>query len=168
MVVHTVHYLKRILETIFVHQFSHATMPIFNLFKNCSYYWGFAVHELLHQPPPVHARLRRSRCSPASASLQRCAAGQSALSLVPGEPAERRLKAYKEPKGGLFKYVTCANYACEIYQWIGFNVATQSAWGGSSCCAVFQMYFWAIVKHKCLKKLFPGFKRAFKLLPPFV
>jgi very-long-chain enoyl-CoA reductase len=30
------------------------------------------------------------------------------------------------------------------------------------------MYFWAIAKHRRLKKLFPGFKRAFKLLPPFV
>ena len=28
------HYVKRILETFFVHRFSHATMPIFNLYKN--------------------------------------------------------------------------------------------------------------------------------------
>ncbi len=33
------HYTKRILETFLVHKFGHATMPIFNLFKNCSYYW---------------------------------------------------------------------------------------------------------------------------------
>lgn len=33
------HYLKREVETIFVHQFSQATMPFFNLFKNCFHYW---------------------------------------------------------------------------------------------------------------------------------
>lgn len=36
------HYTKRILETLFVHRFSHATMPLFNVFRNCGYYFGFA------------------------------------------------------------------------------------------------------------------------------
>jgi len=33
MVCWTLHYAKRLLETIFVHRFSHSTMPIRNLFK---------------------------------------------------------------------------------------------------------------------------------------
>lgn len=35
--------LQRIFETGNVHVFSHATMPIFNLFRNSMYYWAFAA-----------------------------------------------------------------------------------------------------------------------------
>lgn len=69
----SLHYIKRLLETLFVHRFSHATMPLRNLFKvrcdlylmllmhvslqNCGYYWGFAafvsyfINHPLYSPP---------------------------------------------------------------------------------------------------------------------
>ena len=48
------HYAKRLLETIFVHRFSNATMPIKNLFINCSYYWGFAAYVSYHVNHPLY------------------------------------------------------------------------------------------------------------------
>lgn len=50
---YTLHYAKRLLETIFVHRFSHSTMPIMNLFKNCSYYWGFTAYVAYHVNHPL-------------------------------------------------------------------------------------------------------------------
>lgn len=44
------HYTKRLFETLFVHKFSHATMPVLNLFRNCLYYYVFAAliaHDVL-------------------------------------------------------------------------------------------------------------------------
>jgi len=73
-----------------------------------------------------------------------------------------------EPTGSLFGLVTCANYGCEIYQWVGFNIATSSFMGWFFVlCGGAQMMEWANAKHRRYKKLFPGFKRPFKLLPPF-
>ena len=43
MVCWTLHYAKRILETLFVHRFSHNTMPITNLFKVCGCVQGGGI-----------------------------------------------------------------------------------------------------------------------------
>ncbi|KAH7372382.1 hypothetical protein KP509_17G001000 [Ceratopteris richardii] len=37
------YYFKRIMETFFVRKFSHATSPLSFVFRNCCYYWSFAV-----------------------------------------------------------------------------------------------------------------------------
>jgi very-long-chain enoyl-CoA reductase len=165
---HTAHYAKRILETLFVHHFSHATMPIFNLFRNCAYYWTFAACMSYFINHPLYTPVGDAQMKIGFAFSALMQLGNLHCHVYQASLRKDGSKDYKEPKKGLFAFVTCANYACEIYNWVGFNVATQTAFGWLFVfCGGGQMMIWANAKHKRLKSLFPGFKRPFKLLPPF-
>ncbi|KPP58116.1 very-long-chain enoyl-CoA reductase-like [Scleropages formosus] len=54
---YSLHYFKRLIETIFVHRFSHGTMPLQSAVRNCIYYWGCAawlayyINHPLYTPP---------------------------------------------------------------------------------------------------------------------
>jgi very-long-chain enoyl-CoA reductase len=82
---------------------------------------------------------------------------------------------YSIPRGGLFNYVTCANYTFEIWGWILFSIATQSLPAAIfMVCGAFQMVQWAISKHNRLKKLFDGkegrekYPRRWVIFPPLL
>jgi len=169
------HFAKRILETFFVHKFSHGTMPIFNLLRNCSYYWAFAafvsyfVNHPLYTPPPFE----RSKWALAGAMLMQ--AGNLYSHVILANLRPKGSKEYRVPRGFLFNYVTCANYTFEILGWLLFNVATQSIPGILFMFAGgYQMTLWAIAKHKRLKRTFDGkegrekYPRRFIILPPLI
>nr|GEU76103.1 very-long-chain enoyl-CoA reductase [Tanacetum cinerariifolium] len=64
---------------------------------------------------------------------------------------------YQIPRGLLLNFVTCASYTTEIYQWLGFNVATQTVAGYIFLVvAASIMTNWALAKHHRLRKLFDG------------
>jgi len=166
------HYFKRIAETFLVHSFSHATMPVFNLFRNCSYYWGFAaaVSYFVNHPDFTSPDELRVRVAFACAMLCQLANLKTHITLAnlrkPGD------KGYKIPRGFGFNWITCANYTFEIYGWFFFNVATQSLMGILFMMAGgLQMMQWAAQKHKRLRTQFDGqggrekYPRRWKVLP---
>lgn len=162
----TIHYAKRELETLFVHRFSHATMPLFNLFKNCLYYWGFAayvsyfVNHPMYTPPPediVYAGM----CMFYFMEVGNFSCHYTLRQLRPAGSKVRRI-----PHGGLFDYVTSPNYTYEILAWIGFNLMTRTVAGILFMFAgATQMVLWARGKHRAYKKEFDG-REGRDLYPP--
>ncbi|KNA25286.1 hypothetical protein SOVF_007940 [Spinacia oleracea] len=170
------HYFKRIMETFFVHRFSHATSPLSNVFRNCMYYWSFGAFIAYYVNHPLY--------TPVSDLQWKIGFGFGLLCQLSNFYCHILLKnlrspdgngGYQIPRGFLFNIVTCANYTTEIYQWVGFNIATQTVAGYIfAVVAAGIMTNWALAKHRRLKKLFDGkdgkpkYPRRWVILPPFL
>jgi len=76
---------------------------------------------------------------------------------------------YKIPHGGLFEYISCPNYACEIVEWLGFCLLTSNI-------AVWVFLLWtlanlaprAISHHKWYKATFKNYPPHRRALIPFI
>jgi len=171
------HYAKRLLETVFVHRFSHATMPIMNIFRNSVYYWGFAafvayfINHPLYTPPAygdlqmyaglgtfIFAELGNFSCHLLFRNLR--PAG-SKVRKIPKESAN--------PFTWLFKLVSCPNYTYESLAWISFTVMTQCLPAGLFCLAgSYQMLQWAKGKHRNYLREFKDYPRFRTAMIPFL
>lgn len=171
------HYIKRILETIFVHRFSHATMPLKNLFKNCSYYWGFAffvgyfINHPLYTPPTFGAaQFYLGLAGFCISELGNFSIHIALRNLRPPGTTERKIpKPTMDPFTQLFNFVSCPNYTYEIGAWLSFSLMTQTLpallftlAGGA------QMVIWALGKHRNYRKEFANYPRSRKAIIPFV
>lgn len=165
------HFLKRELETIFIHRFSNATMPAFNIFKNSGHYWilsGFNLAIFIYHTPSITSDsavknflFKVNDLSPtynyllallwAFAELSNLKTHLTLSSLRSGNDT----KKYSIPYGYGFTWCSFPNYFFESVAWVAYAllVGNWSAWLflviGSG-----QMYIWAVKKHKRYLKTF--------------
>uniref|UniRef100_A0A8C4TV23 3-oxo-5-alpha-steroid 4-dehydrogenase C-terminal domain-containing protein n=1 Tax=Falco tinnunculus TaxID=100819 RepID=A0A8C4TV23_FALTI len=144
---HSFHYIKRLIETVFVHRFSHGTMPLRNIVKNCLYYWGFAAWLAYYINHPLYT-------PPCNTYVFLCEAGNFsihvALSDLRRNGSKTRKIPYptKNPFTWLFFFVSCPNYTYEVGTWISFTIMTQCVPVGLFTLLCFiQMTIWAKDKH---------------------
>lgn len=171
------HYAKRILETLFVHRFSHSTMPIGNLFRNCTYYWGFAfyVGYYINHPLYTPAHFKDTQIYAGLLGFIFSELGNFSIHIAlrnlrpPGTTERRVPMATANPFTWLFNLVSCPNYTYEISAWLSFVAMTQSLPALLfTICGGQQMVIWAYGKHKAYKKEFPNYPRGRKAIFPLV
>lgn len=76
---------------------------------------------------------------------------------------------YKIPYGGLFEYVSCANFFGEIVEWFGWALATWSLPGlAFALFTVSNLVPRAYNHHKWYKRKFPRYPKRRKAVFPFV
>jgi len=174
------HFIKRILETVFLHKFSANSMPLYMIFRNSALYWvGFGICSaasiyatLSPVRYPLQARSELSFVDYAAFAL--FLTGESCNFIVHKHLASLR------PRGGTGKgipncigsgLVTCPNYMFEVLAWVGVIlicrdlVVVVSLLAGS-----FYMAAWSRGKEKNLRQTFPDQykKKRYTFLPGII
>uniref|UniRef100_A0A3B3BKQ3 Trans-2,3-enoyl-CoA reductase b n=1 Tax=Oryzias melastigma TaxID=30732 RepID=A0A3B3BKQ3_ORYME len=168
---HSFHYVKRLLETLFVHRFSHGTMPLRNIFKVTS------PHRQLY--------LLLGLCSVDVYGEQQirlalilflfCQIGNFSIHIAlrnlrpPGSKTRKIPYPTKNPFTWIFLLVSCPNYTYELGSWLGFTLMTQCLPVAFFTLVGFiQMTVWAKGKHRSYLKEFRDYPPLRSPILPFV
>lgn len=161
------HFVKRELETFFIHKFSRPTMPLSNIFKNSIYYWSFAAfigYFLCHPlyTPPTHGLEIPAAIAWAVMELGNFAVHYQ-LSTMRKEDGDTSRNV---PKGPLFSLVSCPNYSFEIFGWVFYSLGSNLSLSWIFTAVGFlQMSEWALKKHRGYIKTDPANKKKKALIP---
>ncbi|XP_051904920.1 very-long-chain enoyl-CoA reductase-like isoform X2 [Hippocampus zosterae] len=165
---HSSHYIKRILETMFVHRISHGTMPLRNIFKNCGFYWCAAAWMAYYINHPLYT-------PPLYGQQQFCQVGNFSIHVAlrnlkqPGSKVKKLPYPTKNPFTWIFWLVSCPNYTYEVGSWLGFSVMTQCLPVALFTLASFvQMSVWARGKHRAYLKEFKDYPTLRSPILPFI
>ncbi|CAI2174492.1 20717_t:CDS:2 [Funneliformis geosporum] len=163
------HFIKREIETLFVHRFSHGTMPFTNVFKNSFHYHALSGVNLaywVYGPWNATGSLDGKRedwliwtCVGIFvwAQISNFYTHIILRNLRPPGTRVRRI-----PYGYGFNLVSCPNYLFETIVWLSVCILTKSFAGFT------QMYLWAVKKHKSYRKEFKDYPKNRKAMIPFI
>ncbi|CAG8542288.1 105_t:CDS:2 [Funneliformis caledonium] len=170
------HFIKREIETLFVHRFSHGTMPFKNVFKNSFHYHALSGLNLaywVYGPWNAAGSLDGKRedwliwtCAGvfAWAQVSNLYTHIILRNLRPPGTRVRRI-----PYGYGFNLVSCPNYFFETIVWLSVCILTKSFAAWLFLAVGFtQMYLWAIKKHKSYRKEFKDYPKNRKAMIPFI
>ncbi|KIW73737.1 hypothetical protein PV04_01831 [Phialophora macrospora] len=167
------HFVKREVETLFVHRFSAATMPVRNIFKNSFHYWilsGVMIAAFIYSPSSSAAQEPNTLLLYPGLAL-------FALGELGNLQTHLTLKGLRSaggtergiPQGLLFNLVTCPNYLTETISWLGIYLISGFSWGVLIflIVSVLQMGQWAAKKERRYRKEFGDKykKKRFTMLP---
>ncbi|KAI9804222.1 MAG: hypothetical protein M1825_001624 [Sarcosagium campestre] len=171
----TLHFVKRELETLFVHRFSAATMPVRNVFKNSAHYWLLAGVNLAfwaYRPSSPTARPSNPWITyPAVALYAVSELGNLATHLTLRNLRGEGSTARGIPSGIGFGLVTCPNYMFEVFAWLAIWLVTWSAAAGLFVVvAGVQMALWAKKKETRYRKEFGSqyVKKKYAMIPGII
>ncbi|EER23593.1 3-oxo-5a-steroid 4- dehydrogenase [Coccidioides posadasii str. Silveira] len=127
------HFVKREIETLFIHRFSLATMPASYIVRNSAHYWILGGANLAYWVFSPSSPTARSEANPILlyAGLTLFTFGQ--LANFNAHLTLRNLRKEGDttrriPTGFGFNLVTCPNYLFEVIAWLGIYLVSSLSW----------------------------------------
>lgn len=121
------HFVRRITECLWVHRYAGRRVPLGDALGEYAYYWGFAAWIAYGSPSRtlVEPLVLLGVCLFVVGEIGNAWAHLKLRALRRPNTQDRGI-----PNGGLFNWVSSANYSYEILAWLGFGIAirTPSAW----------------------------------------
>ncbi|KAI9804673.1 MAG: 3-oxo-5a-steroid 4- dehydrogenase [Piccolia ochrophora] len=168
----TLHFAKRELETLFIHRFSAATMPLVNLPKNCAHYWLLSGLNLAYwtyvSSSPTARESNPWITYPALVAWAVGEVGNLGTHVVLRNLRSHGGKERGVPTGWGFGTVTCPNYGFEVLVWVAVWALTWSLSAGIFVAvAGVQMALWARKKEGKYRREFGDkYKRKRSVMVP--
>ncbi|XP_027758639.1 trans-2,3-enoyl-CoA reductase-like isoform X3 [Empidonax traillii] len=142
---HCLHYIRHLLETLFVHKFSEGHTPLKNMIKGCAFYWGFTSW--------IAYYINHPRYTPPSFGHRQVS--YAALAFLAGSWISFTVMTQTLPETGM-----------ERRHMIFFFKSFSLVVGIFAFLMVIQMSLWAQKKHKLyLKRFYPEVRRKSAMIP---
>lgn len=164
------HFLKRILEVLFVHQFGKATDLIADALPEYLYYWLFCIWIFYSNSPQI------SRDG-YNHSLLKVGILIWSIGQIGNFWSHLKLRLIKNknngkkviPRGLFFDLVSCPHYFFEILSWLGFALIAQSIASWVFLIAVIGILsLWGSQRHSDYLNTFPTYPKDRKRVIPFL
>uniref|UniRef100_A0A452TXC1 Trans-2,3-enoyl-CoA reductase-like n=1 Tax=Ursus maritimus TaxID=29073 RepID=A0A452TXC1_URSMA len=173
---HCIHYIRYLLETLFVHKVSAGHTPLKNLLKGCAFYWGFTswIAYYINHPRYTPPSFGNRQVTVSAINFLICEAGNHFINVILAHPNHTGINACfpspnYNPFTWMFFLVSCPNYTYEIGSWISFTVMTQTLPVGIFTLLMsIQMSLWARKKHKIYLKKFNSYMHRKSAMIPFI
>jgi very-long-chain enoyl-CoA reductase len=161
----TIHFLRRTLESAFIHVYARPLVPVADVVGEYVYYWGFSFWIAWGASSPDHILPTMPVLLLGLSGFLVGEAGNFICHLKLRQLRGAGSKDRRIPHGFLFEYVSCPHYFFEILSWIGFTMVAQT-WGSLAFLVVgsFILGSWALKRHRAYIQQFDG-REGRKLYP---
>jgi very-long-chain enoyl-CoA reductase len=151
------HFARRTAESLFVHRYGKAAVPVADVVSEYLYYWGFAAWNAWS--------LTASNYRAADLRVVLFGVALFVLAELGNAKAHRMLRDLRPvgskqrviPRGFLFERVSCPHYLFEILSWVAFAIVVQT-WAALAFLLVGAgiLAAWARSRHVAYRKDFDG------------